>query len=168
MRPRPYWPRSVVTDPPKAGSVCRIEAHALQRPTSSRRRRVDQNDKPDTDVPGLVFRLDVYVGERDSYGVGFSHNVIFRKQYYVQVFPRAGGPAVFVHTGGRFLGSNDPQYEAELGLSPTTRPTGCNSWHATTPVTGRSPSTGPASPEDSASQSKPTIDGGPVGAAPRL
>ncbi|WP_158514278.1 esterase/lipase family protein [Rhodococcoides fascians] len=77
---------------------------------------VDQDDKPDTDVPGLVFRLDVYVGERDSYGVGFSDNVIFRKQYYVQVFPRAGGPAVFVHTGERFLGSNDPQYEAELGL----------------------------------------------------
>ncbi len=116
MRPRPYWPRSVVTDPPKAGSVCRIEAHAPQRPTSSRRRRVDQNDKPDTDVPGLVFRLDVYVGERDSYGVGFSDNVIFRKQYYVQVYPRAGRPAVFVHTGERFLGSNDPQYEAELGL----------------------------------------------------
>ena len=29
-------------------------------------------------------RLDVYVGERDTYGVGFSDNVIFRKQYYVR------------------------------------------------------------------------------------
>ncbi|OZD06471.1 hypothetical protein CH275_09635 [Rhodococcus sp. 06-235-1A] len=77
---------------------------------------VDQDDKPDPDALGLVFRLDVYVGERDSYGVGFSDNVIFRKQYYVQVFPRADGPAVFVHTGERFLGSNDPQSEAELEL----------------------------------------------------
>ena len=36
-------------------------------------------------IPDLVFRLDVYVGERDTYGIGFSDNVIFRKQYYVRV-----------------------------------------------------------------------------------
>ncbi|WP_129338517.1 esterase/lipase family protein [Cellulomonas endophytica] len=51
---------------------------------------------------GLVFRLDVYVGERDSYGIGFSDNVVFRKQYYLQVFP--GDPwELLVHTGERFL-----------------------------------------------------------------
>ena len=29
-------------------------------------------------------RLDVYVGERDSFGVGFSDNVIFHRQLYVR------------------------------------------------------------------------------------
>ena len=38
----------------------------------------------------LVFRLDFYVGERDSLGIGFSDNVIFRKQYYLRAL--AGGP----------------------------------------------------------------------------
>ena len=29
-------------------------------------------------------RLDFYVGERDLFGLGFSDNVVFRKQYYVR------------------------------------------------------------------------------------
>ncbi len=33
----------------------------------------------------LVMRLDFYVGERDLFGMGFSDNVIFRKQYYIRV-----------------------------------------------------------------------------------
>jgi hypothetical protein len=37
----------------------------------------------------LVVRLDFYVGERDLFGVGFSDNVIFRKQYYLRAV--AGG-----------------------------------------------------------------------------
>ena len=32
----------------------------------------------------LVLRLDVYVGERDSFGLGFSDNVIFHRQLYVR------------------------------------------------------------------------------------
>ena len=32
----------------------------------------------------MVLRLDVYVGERDLFGIGFSDNVIFRQQYYVR------------------------------------------------------------------------------------
>lgn len=32
----------------------------------------------------MVIRVDVYVGERDLYGLGFSDNVIFRKQYYLR------------------------------------------------------------------------------------
>ena len=32
----------------------------------------------------LVFRIDFYVGERDVFGVGFSDNVIFRRQYYTR------------------------------------------------------------------------------------
>jgi hypothetical protein len=37
--------------------------------------------KPSDD---LVLRLDVYVGERDSFGVGFSDNVIFHRQLFVR------------------------------------------------------------------------------------
>jgi hypothetical protein len=37
----------------------------------------------------LVMRLDFYVGERDLLGIGFSDNVIFRKQYYVRVVAAA-------------------------------------------------------------------------------
>jgi pimeloyl-ACP methyl ester carboxylesterase len=37
----------------------------------------------------LVMRFDFYVGERDLLGVGFSDNVIFRKQYYIRAV--AGG-----------------------------------------------------------------------------
>jgi hypothetical protein len=51
---------------------------------------------------GLVFRIDVYVGERDTFGIGFSDNVVFRKQYYVQAFP--GSPfEMYLHTGERHL-----------------------------------------------------------------
>jgi pimeloyl-ACP methyl ester carboxylesterase len=32
----------------------------------------------------MVIRLDFYVGERDLFGIGFSDNVIFHKQYYVR------------------------------------------------------------------------------------
>jgi pimeloyl-ACP methyl ester carboxylesterase len=38
----------------------------------------------------LVLRLDFYVGERDRLGIGFSDNVIFRKQYYLRAL--AAGP----------------------------------------------------------------------------
>jgi hypothetical protein len=62
---------------------------------------IDSAAKPGQ-AEGLVFRLDVYVGERDTYGIGFSDNVVFRKQYYVQVFP--GSPIeMFIHTGERYL-----------------------------------------------------------------
>lgn len=56
------------------------------------------------DVPGeadLVFRLDVYLGERDNWGVGFSDNRVFQKQYYLQAIQ----DKLFLHTGERFLGT---------------------------------------------------------------
>jgi hypothetical protein len=34
--------------------------------------------------PDIVMRLDFYVGERDLFGLGFSDNVVFRKQYYAR------------------------------------------------------------------------------------
>ena len=37
-----------------------------------------------TGLKDLVFRLDFYVGERDLFGIGFSDNVVFRKQYYLR------------------------------------------------------------------------------------
>lgn len=53
-------------------------------------------------VKDLVMRLDIYVGERDLYGIGFSDNVIFRKQYYVRAV--LGRPLVlYLHTGEEFM-----------------------------------------------------------------
>ena len=49
----------------------------------------------------LVLRLDVYVGERDSFGVGFSDNVIFHRQLYVRVV--LGPPDPVGATPGRAL-----------------------------------------------------------------
>jgi hypothetical protein len=73
---------------------------------------IDGRAKPDTAALGLVLRLDVYVGERDTHGVGFSDNVIFRKQYYVQAFP--GEMALFVHTGEQYLSALTPKTREEL------------------------------------------------------
>ena len=55
----------------------RIAPHGRGRITAS-----EQRD--------IVLRLDFYVGERDRLGIGFSDNVIFRKQYYLRAL--AGGP----------------------------------------------------------------------------
>jgi hypothetical protein len=35
-------------------------------------------------IKDLVMRVDFYVGERDAFGVGFSDNAIFRKQYFLR------------------------------------------------------------------------------------
>ncbi|NUR06821.1 MAG: hypothetical protein HOQ22_04025 [Nocardioidaceae bacterium] len=74
---------------------------------------VDGRVKPEQTTPGLVFRLDMYVGERDTRGIGFSDNVIFRKQYYVQAFPSAD-PALFLHTGEQYVGLRDARTRKEL------------------------------------------------------
>ncbi|MEV0174702.1 hypothetical protein AB0I00_26725 [Streptomyces sp. NPDC050803] len=60
---------------------------------------------------GVVFRLDVYLGERDSFGVGFSDNVVFRKQYYVQLLP-GDRPVLYVHTGEARLGEGQQELDA--------------------------------------------------------
>jgi pimeloyl-ACP methyl ester carboxylesterase len=75
--------------------------------------RVDGGAKPDTAALGLVFRLDIYVGERDSHGIGFSDNVIFRKQYYVQAFP-GEELALFIHTGEQHLSALKPKSREDL------------------------------------------------------
>jgi PGAP1-like protein len=60
---------------------------------------------PDPDRGGMidmVLRIDVYVGERDTYGVGFSDNVIFRKQYYLRALMDQQ-LTLFRHTGEQFM-----------------------------------------------------------------
>jgi len=54
---------------------------------------------PDRDI---VMRLDVYVGERDLFGIGFSDNVIFRKQYYVRSVMQDGALQLQQYTGEEF------------------------------------------------------------------
>lgn len=61
-------------------------------------------------VKDMVMRLDFYLGERDIYGVGFSDNVIFRKQYYARAL--LGNPFIlYIHTDERFAKED---FEASL------------------------------------------------------
>ncbi len=56
----------------------------------------------DPSNPDLVFRLRIYVGERDAFGRGHSDDYIFLKDYYVQVIP--GDPMqLLLHTGQDYL-----------------------------------------------------------------
>jgi len=70
--------------------------------------------------PSLVLRLDVYVGERDTYGIGFSDNVVFRKQYYLQLFPESS--TVYVHTGEELLVPGTRPTEVEEVAEDSARP----------------------------------------------
>ena len=68
----------------------------------------------------IVIRLDFYIGERDLFGVGFSDNVIFRKQYYVRaVLPTPAEPdlTLFLHTGEDFTNEHfmKPMDKVESG-----------------------------------------------------
>ena len=79
----------------------------------------------------IVIRLDFYVGERDLFGVGFSDNVIFRKQYYVRaVLPTQAEPdlSLFLHTGENFSNKNfmRPMDKVESGWEFEIGGTGFN------------------------------------------
>ncbi|MGB3651653.1 MAG: hypothetical protein WBA41_10625 [Rivularia sp. (in: cyanobacteria)] len=52
----------------------------------------------------MVIRLDFYVGERDLLGIGFSDNVIFRKQYYIRALLPTDNQKLqlFLHKDERF------------------------------------------------------------------
>ena len=58
-------------------------------------------EDPSITPKDMVLRLDVYVGERDLFGVGFSDNVIFRKQYYVRALMEEPF-AIYLHADERF------------------------------------------------------------------
>ena len=49
----------------------------------------------------MVMRVDFYVGERDLFGLGFSDNVIFRKQYYIRGL-LLSPYTMFIHDGEQF------------------------------------------------------------------
>jgi hypothetical protein len=55
-----------------------------------------------TGLKDLVFRLDFYVGERDLFGIGFSDNVVFRKQYYLRTVASVP-PEIHLLTDERFM-----------------------------------------------------------------
>ncbi len=55
----------------------------------------------------MVLRMDIYLGERDLFGIGFSDNVIFRKQYYLRALLQAPF-TLFRHADERFA---DPNYQ---------------------------------------------------------
>ncbi len=50
----------------------------------------------------MVFRLDFYLGERDLLGLGFSDNVIFRKQYYVRALLTKQPLELYLYTNEGF------------------------------------------------------------------
>jgi hypothetical protein len=56
-----------------------------------------------TSLKDLVLRVDFYVGERDLFGVGFSDNVVFRKQYYVRALLDPKKPMLYLHKDERFI-----------------------------------------------------------------
>ncbi len=71
----------------------------------------------DDSARDLVMRIDVYVGERDSLGLGFSDNVIFHKQYYVQaVMDRP--LSLYVHTGERLLAGKVREDGRDVPVTP--------------------------------------------------
>jgi len=71
----------------------------------------------------IVLRLDFYLGERDLFGIGFSDNVVFRKQYYARarfddIKDLTTLRELVLHSGEDF---KDPaQAEPMRKLSPTT------------------------------------------------
>ncbi|MCF6523810.1 triacylglycerol lipase [Streptomyces sp. JJ36] len=82
---------------------------------------LDRTAKPEgRDQDGtLVLRIDLQVGERDTLGIGFHDNLVFRKQYYLQVLPGDPPAALYLHTGERYLARNDPE---ALDAVPADRP----------------------------------------------
>ena len=68
-------------------------------------------------VKDMVLRLDLYVGERDTYGVGFSDNVIFRKQYYLRAV-LDDRLVLYRHSDERFMAEGYTPPEEDL-MVPT-------------------------------------------------
>ena len=77
---------------------------------------------PDPDRGGIVdmvIRIDIYVGERDKYGVGFSDNVIFRKQYHLRAV-LGDQLTLFRHTGEQFMQKETAEQQVPLRKRRTT------------------------------------------------
>lgn len=96
-------------------------ALATDRPRDGAKSGDAQKPKPPDDI---VIRLDFYLGERDLFGIGFSDNVVFRKQYYARaVFDDVSNLATLrelvLHTGEDFT---DPKQ------AKTMRQTSLTTW----------------------------------------
>jgi len=82
-------------------------------------------DATATETDDIVIRLDVYVGERDLYGIGFSDNVIFRKQYYVRaVFDDIANlklRELLLHTGENFSDPTQATRMRQIDPADATR-----------------------------------------------
>jgi hypothetical protein len=83
---------------------------------------------PSTGQRDMVIRLDFYVGERDLFGIGFSDNVVFRKQYYVRTLLEQPERELFLLTGERVSENGGPAGER---MTPTAE-----GWEFTVKGTG--------------------------------
>jgi hypothetical protein len=109
---------------------------------SSRVSPVDPDAPEPAKQKDIVVRFDFYVGERDVFGVGFSDNVVFRKQYYIRAVAPPGqsitgavdGISMFLYRDENFLDTSGADqlalengawtfkvegtgFEAKLGIS---------------------------------------------------
>ena len=74
------------------------------------------------DTGDLVFRLELYASERDSFGVRFSDDVILHRQLFVRVAPPEGGT---IQDGvGGISWSENPRLSADGTLGKPATPTG--------------------------------------------
>jgi hypothetical protein len=64
---------------------------------------------PSTGVRDMVFRLDFYVGERDLFGIGFSDNVVFHKQYYLRTLLNETPPQLYLLNNESFMKDSRPE-----------------------------------------------------------
>jgi pimeloyl-ACP methyl ester carboxylesterase len=96
-----------------------LDTGAATVATDNPQGRGGKNPAPPDDI---VIRLDFFLGERDLFGIGFSDNVVFRKQYYVRaVFDDVSDLTTLrelvLHTGEDFT---DPK---QVGIVRQTSPT---------------------------------------------
>jgi hypothetical protein len=78
------------------------------KPAAGANRANDGNASAPDDI---VMRLDFYVGERDLFGIGFSDNVVFHKQYYARAvfddIQKLELRNMLLHTGENFEKEED-------------------------------------------------------------
>jgi hypothetical protein len=83
--------------------------------------RNEPNGKKKEGAPDIVMRLDFYVGERDLLGIGFSDNVVFRKQYYARAvfddLEKLKLHKLLLHTGENFEKEEETGQAKEMELT---------------------------------------------------
>lgn len=64
------------------------------------------NSAASTTQTDMVMRMEFYVGERDLFGIGFSDNIVFTKQYYVRAILQPT-LQLYLYTGEEFANRKD-------------------------------------------------------------